>query len=304
MIRPAGRLIVFALVILLPPWSASAQTPQTPAVTKPAENPPPPLFPKHRRGLYINGEKLEVIDATPQSPPLETDDPSVPDPGEYEINLLTDADLGVDARKIDVVTVDANYGMMLRGWGHQLPTQLKFEFPVVAARETGTPYEIGAGNSAFGLKFNFYNDESRGLRLSIYPQLEFSTGDSAEKGVADLGQTLVLPVLISHESKYVTLVGNAGLSQAIHDADRGTTADLGAGIGRAFFRKLAVMADLRTSCSADFSRDRLVSTSLGFIYGVRKSIWYARAGHSFFSDDGRHMYVGLGMKLLIDTAHP
>ncbi|HTL03807.1 MAG TPA: hypothetical protein VL243_16335, partial [Vicinamibacterales bacterium] len=64
MIRPAGRLIVFALVILLPPWSASAQTPQTPAVTKPAENPPPPLFPKHRRGLYINGEKLEVIDAT------------------------------------------------------------------------------------------------------------------------------------------------------------------------------------------------------------------------------------------------
>jgi hypothetical protein len=114
-------------------------------VTKPAQNPPPPLFPKHRRGLYINGEKLEVIDATPQSPPLETDDPSVPDPGEYEINLLTDADLGVDARKVDVVTVDANYGLMLRGWGHQLPTQLKFEFPVVAAKEAGTPYEIGAG---------------------------------------------------------------------------------------------------------------------------------------------------------------
>jgi hypothetical protein len=104
--------------------------------------------------------------------------------------------------------------------------------------------------------------------------------------VADAGQTFVLPVLVSHESKYVTLVGNAGLSQPIHDADRETTADLGAGVGRAFFRKLAVMADLRTSCSVDFRRDRLLSTSLGFIYGVRKSIWYASVGHSLFSDDG------------------
>ena len=115
---------------------------------------------------------------------------------------------------------------MLRGWGHQLPTQLKFEFPVVAAKVTGTPYEIGPGNSAVGLKFNFYNDESRGLRLSVYPQLEFSAGSSAEKGVADAGQTFVLPVLVSHESKYVTLVGNAGLSQAIH-------VQLGGGTGEA-----------------------------------------------------------------------
>ena len=303
MARPARLLIVLALA-LLPGGSAFAQPqPQVPAVIKPAANPPPPLFPKHRRGLYINGEKIEVIDATPQSPPLDTDDPGVPDPGEYEINLLTDADLGADAREIHVVTVDANYGVMLRGWGHQLPAQLKFEFPVVAARETGAAYEIGAGNYASGLKFNFYNDESRGLRASVYPQLEFSAGASVRKGVAEAGQTFVLPVLVSHESKHVTLVGNAGVRQAIHDEDRGTTADLGGGIGRAFSRKLAVMADLRTSCRADFRRDRLVSTSLGLIYGVRKSIWYARVGHSLFSDDGGHMYLGFGMKVLVDTAH-
>ncbi len=150
----------------------------------------------------------------------------------------------MDARSINVLTVDANYGVMLKGWGHELPTQLKFEFPVVAASETGTPYEIGLGNYAFGMKFNFYNDESRGLRVSVYPQIEFSAGSSVEKDLAEPGQTLVLPILVSHESRYATLVGNAGFSKAINDEARGTTVDFGAGIGRALFRKLAVMADL------------------------------------------------------------
>jgi hypothetical protein len=304
--RPTGWLILLTLV-LVPCGRASAQTPQTPQaprVQQPPGQPAPPLFPKHRRGTYINSDNIEVVDATPQSPPLETDDPGVPDPGEYEINLLTEADLEEDARTINVVTVDANYGLVLKGFGHELPTQLKFEFPVVAARQTGNPYEIGLGNYEVGLKFNFYNDESRGLRVSVYPQMAFSRGSSVDKGVAEAGQTFELPILISHETKFMTLVGNAGFSKAIHDEERGTTADIGAGIGRAFFRKLAVMAEVRTSSSIDFSSDRLVSTSLGFIYGVRKSIWYARVGHSLFSDDGRHLFLGFGMKVLIDTQHP
>ena len=60
------------------------------------------------------------------------------------------------------------------------------------------------------------------------------------------------------------------------------------------------MGDLRTSSTPDFKRDRLISASAGFIYGVRKSIWYARVGHSLFSDDGRHMFLGCGMKVMLD----
>src|SRR5437762_304035 len=56
---------------------------------QPVKEPPPPLFPKHRRGLYRSGEGPPLLDATPQSPPLEIDDPGVPDKGAYEINLLT-----------------------------------------------------------------------------------------------------------------------------------------------------------------------------------------------------------------------
>jgi hypothetical protein len=259
-----------------------------------------PLFPRHRRGLYLNNDHIEVIDATPQSPPLEIDDPGVPDKGEYEINLFTGVDVGRDMRHVDVVTVDANYGIVLKGLGHELPTQVKFELPVAASDETDNPYVFGVGNAAFGLKFNFYNDDTRGLRASIYPQIEASTRASAARGVADAGQTLIVPLLVSHESKYVTWVGNVGLSKAFHAPGRETELDLGWGAGRPFFRKLAIMGDVNSTSSMDFGRDRLIAADAGFIYGVRKAIWYGRVGHSIFSDDGRHAFVGFGMKVIFD----
>jgi hypothetical protein len=293
--------VLLVAFVIIPSARTSAQNAAPPKVEKPAGQPPPPLFPKHRRGVYINNQNLEVIDATPQSPPLETDDPSVPDKGEYEINLLTEADFAVDARRVNVVTVDANYGIVLKGFGHELPTQIKLEFPIVARRVGASPYQVGLGDAAFGLKFNFYNDEHKGVRVSVYPQIEFSTGRSVDKGVAEAGQTLVFPILVSHESKYVTLVGNVGVDKAMNDPARGTTAELGFGMGRAFFRKLALMGELRTESTTDFKHDRLVSANAGFIYGVRKAIWYARVGHSLFSDDGGHAFVGFGMKVMVDT---
>jgi hypothetical protein len=297
----ASFVVLGAVCLCVAP--ATAQSGQ-PAKTESRQGKAPaPLFPKHRRGLYINSDNLETIDATPQSPPLAVDDPGVPDEGEYEINLLTEADLAADARTVNVATVDANYGTVLRGFGHQLPTQLKLEFPIVAREEHGEPYQMGLGTSAFGLKFNFYNDESRGLRVSIYPQLQFSTGGSVEKRIAEAGQTLMIPLLVSHESRYLTMVANAAINTTIHDPGRDSTAELGFGAGRAFFRKLAVMGDLRTSSTTNLRRDRLVSADAGFIYGVRKAIWYSRIGHSLLSDDGRHAFISFGVKVLVDTKH-
>jgi hypothetical protein len=297
-----GRFIVLAFLLFpeTPIWAQSRNPPAAP--TEPAETPvkaPPPLFPKHRRGLYVNRDNIEVIDATPQSPPLSVDDPSVPDKGEYEINLLTEADLAARSRSVSVFTVDANYGIVLRGWGHQLPTQITLECPLVSAKENGRPYQTGLGTSEFGMKFNFYNDESRGLRVSVYPQIEFSHAGSVEKGIAEAGQTLDLPLLVAHESKYVTLVGNAGLNKPFHNREREATTDIGFGAGRALFRKYAIMGDIRGSSTLDLKRDRAVSMDAGFVYGVRKTIWYARAGHSIFSDDGRHLFFNVGLKVII-----
>ena len=65
------------------------------------KRPAPPLFPKHRRGLYVNADNIEVIDATPQSPPLSIDDPGVPDPGAWEINFTTALDFGAAIQRDD-----------------------------------------------------------------------------------------------------------------------------------------------------------------------------------------------------------
>jgi hypothetical protein len=104
-------------MMILAPVAAGAQeaaqaTPAAQTEQKPVKTPPPPLFPRHSRGLYRNAQGIEVIDATPQSPPLETDDPGVPDKGQYEINFTTRFDHSTDANRLDLMLVDANYGIL------------------------------------------------------------------------------------------------------------------------------------------------------------------------------------------------
>jgi hypothetical protein len=265
--------------------------------------PAPPLFPKHRRGLYRNAGGEEVIDATPQSPPLDTDDPGVPDKGEYEINFTTQADYAKQANRVDLLLVDANYGILPGIAGHKLPMQVKFEFPLTAARKSDEPFTVGPGPDTFGLKFNFYHDEDRGISVSVYPQLEFGApgGRSVQRGLGENGQTLILPLLVAREFRHFTLTFNGALSKPIHDPERNIISECGAGIGRAFTRKVAAMIELRSESSLDFKSDRLLFFNAGLIHGVRNVIVYANLGHSLFSDDGfGHTYAGGGMKVLIE----
>src|ERR1700682_6342562 len=95
--RPGLLGLGLALLLALAPANGFAQG-APPEPPKAAKEPAPPLFPRHRRGTYLDRQGLETIDATPQSPPLNTDDPTVPEPGEYEINLFTHADLSKGAQ--------------------------------------------------------------------------------------------------------------------------------------------------------------------------------------------------------------
>ena len=281
---------------------ADKPQPGKPKAEQAPKPPPPPLFPKHGRGIYKNAAGDEVIDATPQSPPLDTDDPSVPNPGEYEINLLTHLDYAKSERHFDLLSVDANYGVLPVIAGYKLPTQIKFEFPVSGARLEGQRYQTGIGEAKFGLKFNFYGDERRGISVSLYPQVEFSTGSSVDKDLAQPGQTLILPLLVSREFHDFTFVFNGGLEQALHDPDRSTLSEFGFAFGRALTRKDAAMIELRTESSVGFKDNRLVYVNAGYIHGVRNVIVYGNVGHSLFADDGlSHTYAGIGIKVQIDT---
>ncbi len=292
------------MVALTPENTFAQGAPEPPKVAK---EPAPPLFPRHRRGTYLDRQGVETIDATPQSPPLDTDDPTDPEPGEYEINLFTHADLSKGAQSVDLLFVDVNYGLLPKFGGHELPMQVKFEIPVTSAREHGEPFTHGLGAAKFGFKFNFYTNDHRGLAIAVYPQVEFEapgTG-AVEKGLAERGQTLVLPLLVAKEFHYFTFVANGTVSKPVHDPERESTTRISAGFGRAFTRKVAMMIDLHNESSADFKNNHLLLLNVGMIHGVRGIILYAKAGHSLFSDDGvGHTQLGVGLKFMLNRSRP
>src|SRR5207247_613209 len=116
---------------------------------------------------------------------------------------------------------------------------------------------------------NFYNNEQTGLRVSVYPQFEIAASRSVENGLADPGQTLIIPLLVSKEFRYMTMVANGGIEKPLHDQNRELTEIFGLGFGRAMWRKVALMGDVRGESTFDFERDRVVAADAGIMYGVR-----------------------------------
>lgn len=267
------------------------------------KEPPPPLFHIHHRGMHKSPEGKQEIDATPQSPPLEVDDPGVPDKGQIEINFTSQSDFSTQMRVFDFLLVDANYGTAPKFFGHEVPTQIKFEFPLSGAKLPGDPLRVGPGPLQFGLKIEFYDDDRRGQSVSLYPQIEFGFpgASAAEKNLANSGETLFLPLLFRREFRYFTLVANAGLNQPLNDPTRSTTGRLGFGLGRAFTRYTALMGEIRYESTLDFKRDRLLVVNMGVMRRIRDDLYlYANLGRSVYSEEGfSHLYAGIGVKFLI-----
>ena len=310
-----GVLLVLSCVRLAPPAfgqttssptppSQDPRTPQQPQTAPQKPEPPPniPLFPRYRRGLYKNGLGLWVIDGPPQSPPLFTDDPGVPDKGEWEINFTTSADLATSAKTIDYLLVDANYGLLPKVFGHELPLQLKLEGPVSAAKENGEPFQAGLGAFETGVKAVVYSNDHQGIELSVYPQLEVGTGSTfVDKGLADPGQTFIFPVLVSKQFHYVTLVFNGGVETPINDPDRVTIGTFGAAIGMAIRRHFAMMGEVRFESPFHTRDERILLWNAGVLRSLgHYAVLYGNVGRSMWtSDDEPHWFLGVGVKVLI-----
>jgi hypothetical protein len=59
--------------------------------------------------------------------------------------------------------------------------------------------------------------------VSVYPQIEVAASKSVEKGLADAGQTLIIPLLVSKEFSTMTMVANGGVEKPLHDRNRELT---------------------------------------------------------------------------------
>jgi hypothetical protein len=289
-----------------PPSKPAAQATQTGAPKKPPAPLLSPLFPRHRRGIYVDSNGYNVVDATPQSPPLGTDDPGVPDKGEWEINLSTVSTRSVEAHQVDLLRVDANYGMLPKIGGRELPAQLKFEFPISGTRAGDEPFAFGFGAVNTGIKLSLYSNDHAGSSVSVYPQIESAMprSNGVEKGLAEPGQTLIFPLLLEKEFHLLILVGNIGVEKPIH-VDPGPAADATAtysiAIGRALSRRIAAMVELRGESAFASGGERGLTLNAGIVRGVHDIIIYGNIGHSLSSSDGvARTYLGVGVKLLLD----
>lgn len=308
------RVLLVAAAILIPAAHAGAQTPPpeqspqpTPQASPQKPEPPPniPLFPRYRRGLYKNGLGLWVLDGPPQAPPLFTDDPGVPDKGAYELNFTTRADLTSSLRSYDFFHVDANYGLLAHLRGHDLPLQLKLEGPVSGVQEPGQSIAAGSGAFEVGLKVQFYSNDNQGVELALYPQFAFGSSSSADKGIVEPGQTLVLPLLVSKQFHYVTLVFNAGIETPFNDPDRTTLGTGSASVGFVVRRHLALMGEIGFESPFNGQEKTRTVVNAGVMQALgHYAVLYGNLGRTIASPDGEtHVFVGIGVKFMIVPDH-
>ena len=120
-----------------------------------------------------------------------TDDPGTPGRNNWEINLGYTIDRQSGDNEYQIPILDVNYG-----WGDRV--QLKYEMPYIYAGIGHAPLISGPGDSKFGVKVRFFQDEKLDLNISTYPQLEVNnTSNSVRRGLVYDGPLFLLPVEVT-----------------------------------------------------------------------------------------------------------
>lgn len=195
------------------------------------------------------------------SPPLITDDPGTPGDGHWEINLGVSTEKRPGSRLSELPLLDLNYGI-----GDRL--QLKYEVPYLRLTEDGAPTESGFGNSAFGVKWRFYDAGEKGLSVSVYPQVEFNTPgtNSDDKGLVESGTAFVLPFQFEREVGPVTLIWQVGREFR----SGGDAWFYGISAGHHFTENMEVAVELAGGGSARLDRTSLTA-NIGVVVDLSES---------------------------------
>ena len=159
-------------------------------------------------------QDTEPVEMTVGPPPMQSEDTDTPGPNNWETNFLLHADLAGGERRIEVPTLDVNYGI-----GDTL--QLSYEVPYVFARQpqpdaAGVARLVdadGIGDSSFGVKYRFYDDKDSGLSFAIAPQVEFRT-PGGSRDVSERKTELTLPLVMTREFEHASITANAGVEVA------------------------------------------------------------------------------------------
>ena len=252
-------------------------------------------------GMECKSEE-DSLETTPGSPPLDVDDPDTPGCNGWEINVVTSGEIG-KGMALETPLMDINYGI-----GDNI--QLKYEVPYLFNKVDGVSTS-GVGRAEFGIKYRFFEDESRDMSMAIYPQLEFAMpGTAAAEGDEGKGTLTKLPVLFS------TKVGETSKGDVMLTANLGynISTEPGAqsyvsaalGIGFPVMSKVAMMLEASTeqAASKDMEgvRAGLIKANIGLIGGITPHLmWFGSVGEDYSSsdaDDSTHTCLLLGLRIL------
>jgi len=119
-------------------------------------------------------------------PPFVTDDPEIPPPDGWEINVPFILEHSHRETDMNAPLFDINYG---------LPhVQLKVEVPVEVVRKDGGSTEAGMGDILPGVKWVFLDEHGWRPMMAVYPQIQLPTGDQ-HRGLGEGSPAYLLPLL-------------------------------------------------------------------------------------------------------------
>ena len=211
-------------------------------------------------------------------PPMITDDPGTPGNGNWEINIAWTIEHAASTTVHEAPLLDVAYGVGDR-------VQLKYEVPWIVAHESGLGSRDGLGNSNFGVKWRFFDSGADSWRISTFPQVEFRNpgSDSIERGLAEVGTTVLLP--FQFERAYSSFAVNFDAGHAWHAAGAGEWFG-GIAIGHNASERMELMAELHADASAGIERSALTLN-----FGAR---WAATKHGTLLLSAGRNLHNHLG----------
>jgi hypothetical protein len=259
---------------------------------------------KHEGGKFtLFGHECKAeedeLETTPGSPPLDVDDPGTPGCNGWEINIVTSGEFG-KGMDWEAPLFDINYGV-----GDNL--QLKAEIPYEYSRVDGESHSA-VGRGELGIKYRFYEDESRDLAIAVYPQLEFAIPGTE---AADEGGTLTkVPVLFATkvaETSKGNVMLTANVAYNISSVPMTENYIAGAiGIGFPVTGKLAAMIEGSTEQALGNNmedvREGYFKANLGLFGPITDHLlWFGSIGQTFASSDAAdssHTCVSFGLRVL------
>jgi hypothetical protein len=140
-------------------------------------------------------------------PPFLTDDPEIPPPNNWEINVPFILERTKGETDMETPLFDINYGTPAV---FGLPrVQLELDIPVEVVSKDEGATTAGLGDILLGIKWPFLEEKGWRPMMGIYPQVLTPTGERS-RGLGEGGAAYILPVLAEKNWDKWTVYGNVG----------------------------------------------------------------------------------------------